>query len=287
LLAEQPYSYYGFRALDLLAADGSHPAPGARPLPPGAAGELPGTMRALPGHARALRLERAGLTDLAGSEFLALHDGNGDPPPALVLRVARAYASTRWAYRGVRLMRGAFRDWENVAVEGGEPEGFRSALYPRPFRDLYEREAGSRDMDAGLALAISRQESLFDPEIRSWAGAVGLMQLMPETAAMEARKLGLPRPGDDDLADPALNVQLGIHHLDGLLERFGSVPAAVAAYNAGGGRVKKWLADRPLKGEGAVSEDLWIDTIPITQTRLYVKAVLRALEEYRRQDRGR
>jgi len=283
LVVEQPLSYYGMRARTLLAAQGRPaPVPGRRPLPPGTLDGVPEALKGLPGYRRALRLERAGLTDLAGTEFLALHEGGGEPPPGIVLRAARAYAPTRWAYRGVRLMRQAFGDWEDVVVEGGEPEGFREALYPRPFRDLYTKEGERRGLDPALALAISRQESLFDPEIRSWAGAVGLMQLMPETAAEEAKKLGLPRPNDEDLADPARNVELGVFHLAGLLERFGSVPAAVAAYNAGGGRVAKWLKERPLEGEGAVAEDLWIDSIPITQTRLYVKSVLRALDEYRR-----
>ncbi len=119
-----------------------------------------------------------------------------------------------------------------------------------------------------LVLGVMRQESSFDPKIVSNAGAHGLMQLMPQTAAQLARTNHVP---DGPLADPDVNMRLGVLYLDGLLDKFdGVVPYAVAAYNAGPHRVQAW-EDGPVGSDAMVD---WIETIPFTETRNYVQRVL-------------
>lgn len=120
--------------------------------------------------------------------------------------------------------------------------------------------------------AIARQESQFDKQIVSRAGARGLMQLMPGTAREQAGKMGL---GQGSLNDPAYNIMLGSGYFQRMLDYYGgSHPLAVAAYNAGPGNVNKWLAangDPRLPGADILR---WIEQIPIYETRNYVQRVL-------------
>ncbi len=125
-----------------------------------------------------------------------------------------------------------------------------------------------------LVNGITRQESQFDPRARSRVGATGLMQLMPATAREQAGKIGI---GYDtgSLTQPAYNVQLGTSYFDRLLTRFGgSYPLAVAAYNAGGGNVNKWLAQNGDPRTGQIDILDWIEAIPFSETRGYVQRVL-------------
>ena len=146
----------------------------------------------------------------------------------------------------------------------------------------------------GLALAVMRQESSFDPQIVSPAGAHGLMQVTSGTAHDTARLLG--RSGaagaGDNLSDPAVNMTLGSAYLGGLLTRFGGVvPYAAAAYNAGPHRVDRWLVDDgdPARAAAAgqtADDDRqammidWIETIPFAETRNYVQRVMENMAIY-------
>ena len=133
--------------------------------------------------------------------------------------------------------------------------------------------AGSASLQT-LVNAITRQESQFDPRARSRVGATGLMQLMPATAREQAGKIGLSYdPGA--LTTPSYNVQLGATYFEGLLTRFGgSYPLAVAAYNAGGGNVNKWLRQNGDPRTGQIEMLDWIEAIPFSETRGYVQRVL-------------
>ena len=139
-------------------------------------------------------------------------------------------------------------------------------------------------VDPALALGIIRQESSFDATTISPAGARGLMQLMPGTAAQVARKLGLPTPIPALTADPRANIRLGCAYLRGLLDQFGaSIPLTVAAYNAGPARVQTWLASNgDPRAEGTDMLD-WIEQIPFGETRNYVQRVIENLMVYRSQ----
>jgi soluble lytic murein transglycosylase len=136
-----------------------------------------------------------------------------------------------------------------------------------------------------LLLAIVRQESAFAADAMSRAGARGLMQLMPATAANVARKLALQYSVDRLTTDGIYNLVLGRSYLEGLLDDFsGSYPLAIAAYNAGPGRVRQWLNDfGDPRGAGIGMVD-WIEMIPFSETRLYVQRVLENLQIYRGQD---
>jgi soluble lytic murein transglycosylase len=138
------------------------------------------------------------------------------------------------------------------------------------------------DVEWSLVHALIRQESLFDHEARSSAGALGLMQLMPATAAEVARKAGLSHNVSMLVSNPDHNIRLGSAYLKGLINRFdGSYPLAIAGYNAGPGRVDKWLKTfgDPRKGEIAWID--WIELIPIYETRNYVQRVLEGTYVYR------
>jgi soluble lytic murein transglycosylase len=118
--------------------------------------------------------------------------------------------------------------------------------------------------------AIARQESAFMPDARSSAGALGLLQLMPATARQVASKLGL-RTDERKLLEPSHSIRLGSQYLKGLLHRFdGNRVLATAAYNAGPGRISRWLKQQP----EAVSADIWVETLPYRETREYVQNVL-------------
>jgi len=122
-----------------------------------------------------------------------------------------------------------------------------------------------------LVLAIMRQESSFDPKIISPAGAYGLMQLMPQTAAQLARADHIQA---GPLSDPTINMRLGTLYLAGLIDRFALVPVAIAAYNAGPHRVQQWLdAAAPTADDSDAMTD-WIESIPFAETRNYVQRVL-------------
>jgi soluble lytic murein transglycosylase len=121
--------------------------------------------------------------------------------------------------------------------------------------------------------AISRQESQFDRQIVSRAGAIGLMQLMPGTARETAGRIGLTY-SPSSLTDPAYNVQLGVNYFQRMFDNYGSYPLAIAAYNAGPGNVNKWLAANGDPRSGQVDMVDWIEAIPFSETRGYVQRVL-------------
>ena len=122
--------------------------------------------------------------------------------------------------------------------------------------------------------AIARQESQFDRMARSRVGAAGLMQLMPATAREQAGKLGLGYDPGRLTSDTGYNIQLGSSYFQRIFNQFGSYPLAIAAYNAGGGNVNKWLRANGDPRTGAVDMVDWIEAIPFGETRNYVQRVL-------------
>jgi soluble lytic murein transglycosylase len=142
---------------------------------------------------------------------------------------------------------------------------------------------GNGMVEPALALAVIRQESTFNPEAVSKAGARGLMQLMPGTASLVARQAGLDYTPARLTNDPEFNITLGTRYLGDMLERFsGSYVLAIAAYNAGPGRSVRWadtLGDpRRMKVVEAID---WVEQIPIQETRDYVQRVLEGVQVYR------
>lgn len=138
--------------------------------------------------------------------------------------------------------------------------------YPTAVLHAAERES----LTAALLWAIMRQESIYQKNARSKAGAIGLLQLMPFTAS----RLNGSQVTEGALTEPDLNVRLGAAYLRGLLKEFKDPRAAMAAYNAGEDAVRRWLKDRP------VVDDVWVEMIPYRETRDYVKQVYSIWRRY-------
>ena len=133
----------------------------------------------------------------------------------------------------------------------------------------------SGNAEHALLLKIVRTESAFDQDAMSGVGARGLMQLMPGTAALIAKQQQLPYSLDRLTSDGVYNIALGRAYVEKLLEDFGgSYALAIAAYNAGPGRVRQWLHDYGDPRGKQVDMVDWIEAIPFTETRMYVQRVL-------------
>jgi len=143
-----------------------------------------------------------------------------------------------------------------------------TSMYPMPYEGYVDKVARRYKLEPAFIYAVMRRESLFIPDIKSSAGAIGLMQLMPATAKQMGVKLGINTPRWR-LIESHLNIQLGTKYLRHVLDRVDeNLALAAAAYNAGPSRVKKWTEN------GVVAPDIWVETIPFNETRDYVKAVL-------------
>ncbi|HEY3447932.1 MAG TPA: transglycosylase SLT domain-containing protein [Myxococcales bacterium] len=161
-------------------------------------------------------------------------------------------------------------------VDPGTAQVWRVA-YPLAFREPLETHAAEAGVDPDLLQALIREESALDPKIHSWAGAIGLCQLMPGTAWEVAGWLKIPGPiTAARLHDPDLNLQLGATYLGRLIKQFkGNVALSLASYNAGAGAVGRWVA-----AAGPRDLDEFIEEIPVTETRNYVKRVLKSYASY-------
>jgi soluble lytic murein transglycosylase len=141
--------------------------------------------------------------------------------------------------------------------------------FPLEYRDYIDTRVSKNNLDIAWVFAVIRQESAFVRDAHSHAGALGLMQLMPRTARSEARRLKRRRPGTQDLLEPTTNIELGTAHLRRVMDKVDQNEVlATAAYNAGLHRVRTWLP------EDKVAADLWVETVPFSETRRYLKRVL-------------
>ena len=156
----------------------------------------------------------------------------------------------------------------------------KDALLTRviPYLDEIRPLCYEMDEDLALVLAVIQTESGFRPSVVSTRGAVGLMQVTPDTARWMAGQIGLDGYTDDKLYEKQWNLTIGISYMQYLRRLFdGNLPQALAAYNAGPTRVRAWLED----GDWDGSVEL-IDDIPYGETRNYVKKVLKSYDRYRR-----
>lgn len=147
-----------------------------------------------------------------------------------------------------------------------EPDFYLRARYPLRYESIIRAHAADDDLPPTLVAAVVYTESRFRPSARSSAGALGLMQLLPETAKGIAVRTGGERFVVSDLLDPELNIRYGTWYLRSLLDKYGDVPTALAAYHAGQGNVDSWRA----AGVG----------IQFPETRRYVENVLAAQRRY-------
>ncbi len=168
--------------------------------------------------------------------------------------------------------RSNFLFYESVCL----PNFLSGIFFPRQYEDLIANYSREQEVDPGLVLALIREESFFQPDVRSPANAYGLMQLLHGTARQVANGSDL-KVKAKDLYDPEINIRLGLSYLKTLLDRYdGRLYLALAAYNAGPHRVDQWLLDFP-----EADEEEFIEMIPFTETRTYVKNILRNYFFYR------
>jgi soluble lytic murein transglycosylase len=149
-------------------------------------------------------------------------------------------------------------------------------VYPVAYPDIVEEVAEEIGLDPFLILALIRQESMFQKDAVSIAGAMGLMQLLPSTAKRVAKREGIELSNHRELFHPDINIRIGAIYLKKLVEQFQSLPVALAAYNAGEHRVRRWIASYRYR-----SVDEFIEDIPFAETRNYTKKVIFNYFQYR------
>ncbi|ASS77128.1 lytic transglycosylase [Tumebacillus algifaecis] len=155
-------------------------------------------------------------------------------------------------------------------------DGFWRLLYPIHHAETIRQAAEKNNLDPLLIASIIRVESKFRAENVSKVGAVGLMQLMPETADWIAKESDIPYRGTVDLSDPETNIHMGSWYITSLIKQFkGNRAAAIAAYNAGPGRVSRWINEGVWDGTFETSEK-----IPVGETRHYIQRVFFSYEKY-------
>ena len=226
-------------------------------------------------YAKVEALRAVGLGPFADGEMEELtRRAAGDA--ARLYAVSAAYVQDSRYHLALRILRREFLALARSG-HGAVPRSFWEMFYPLGWRAELTRAAGRAALDPFLVAAVVREESSFDPRARSRVGARGLMQLMPETARPMARVRGLAFQDGDLLDEPRANLDLGTAFISGLVRELGDPRLAVAAYNAGPRRVREWWAARR-------SDDLevWVEQIPFSETRAFVKRVMLAWEEYRR-----
>lgn len=156
-------------------------------------------------------------------------------------------------------------------------EESREILYPLAYADEVAEASKENNIDPLLILSVMREESRFDPNARSIAGAIGLLQLMPETAFRLIKKIPSRLKNADELYSPVTNIMIGSYYLKSLLQEFESLPLAIASYNAGESAVREWI-----KKGGYSSVDEFIEDIPYDETKNYVKKVITSYFGYKR-----
>lgn len=223
---------------------------------------------------RAKLLENAGMTDLAVRELEA---GNSTGPCWEMLEVARIYTSGGEYYRALRALKRAISGY--FAMNVNElPTPYWEGLFPRPYWEALRTYSEENGLDPYLVASLIRQESEFNPSAISHSNAYGLMQLLPKTGRGEARKEGLHHYRTDSLLDPTTNIELGTRYFRQMVDEFGGhIEYALAAYNAGADRVADWRASGNFR-----DVDEFVESIPFTETREYVQAIVRNAEVYKK-----
>lgn len=176
---------------------------------------------------------------------------------------ARAFDAWGWHDRAIFTLARA-QHWDDL-----------DRRFPLAFSDAILAGAQTHGIDPAWAFAIARQESAFLHDVRSSAGALGIMQIMPATARSIAGPAGVTITGDASILDPVNNARMGTYYLGRNAERFGGhLVLASAAYNAGHGRVMSWLpgGSRALT-DGPVEADIWAELVPFAETREYLRRV--------------
>ncbi|HJO38752.1 MAG: transglycosylase SLT domain-containing protein [Vicinamibacterales bacterium] len=274
------YHYYGVRGAERLAdasltGDGTAQRRDRSTFP---TLSLTDGSRRAPELAAATALARAGLArDAADLLWDLLERHSRDQ--GLALLTARALATSGDYGRASRVVANHFGEFLRRPADA-MPDDFWQLVYPRPFRPDVEAAAAANDLDPLVLYAIMRQESRFDPRARSAVGALGLFQIMPYTAAALGPRVGVGDVSDDEAAmlEPRVNAAIGARLAGTLLGMFdGQLAPVAASYNAGEDLAEVWW-----RAADGLREDYFVDAIPYSETRRFVREVLTNYDSYRR-----
>jgi len=219
-------------------------------------------------------LGNGGLVDFAVRELqAAASTDGGNWGPA---ETAQLYIDTGHYDRAIEVMKRSVPSYFAVDIPT-LPRAYWEALFPRPYWSDLKRFSLANGLDPYLVASLIRQESEFNPLAVSRANAVGLMQLLPKTGKVVAHQASLKHYNPTQLFTPAVNLQLGTRYFRGMVDKFGgSFEHALAAYNAGSDRVEDWM------GQGKYRDaPEFVESIPFTETREYVQAILRNVNVYK------
>jgi len=224
---------------------------------------------------RAHVLANAGLNEYIAAEIQAA-DGSDEWG---ALCEAKIYASYGENWRAMRSMKRAIPFYTSAPIDSIPMEYWR-ILFPEAYWATIKSEAEKNSLDPYMVAALIRQETEFNPGAISNKSAYGLMQLLPSVGKSMAKEEGIHHFTANDLLDPSTNIRLGTRYLRQTLEKFNSQPEyTFAAYNAGDGRVTDWQSIGNYKGM-----DEFVESIPFTETREYVQAIIRNEQIYRELD---
>ncbi len=224
--------------------------------------------------ARARLLSNGGLADLAVRELQAAasQEGGTWAPPEM----ARVYQDGGRYDRGIEIMKRSTPNYFAVDIPD-LPRPYWEALFPKPYWPDLRKYSELNGLDPYLVASLIRQESEFNAGALSHANAVGLMQLLPKTGKSVAKQVKLKGYSAPQLYTPGVNLQLGTRYFKEMVDKYnGQFEYALAAYNAGTDRVGDWL------GQGHYRDPQeFVESIPFTETREYVQAILRNANVYR------
>jgi soluble lytic murein transglycosylase len=220
-------------------------------------------------------LMNAGLNEYAIRELQAEQGGQG--ARWATLQIARIFEESGQSHRAIQFLKKALPGYYSVDLDG-LPRAYWEILFPRMYWADVQRQAQANALDPYLVASLIRQESEFNPGALSHANAYGLMQLLPKVGKSEAKAAHLKGFSTTSLLTPSVNIQLGTHYFKEMVVQFnGQVEYALAAYNAGSNRVDDWLQRGHYRD---VPE--FVESIPFTETREYVQAIMRNAKVYQR-----
>ncbi|MEK2687995.1 lytic transglycosylase domain-containing protein [Bdellovibrio sp. GT3] len=279
LMDKYPFSYYGMRLrAESQGGKLTWPDVTAKDLKLNSSFWLVGSQKK--SWDRFVALSAAGWVGEAQTELSDL------PPmkdPTLQVLFAEKLAQRGQYFSAIRMVNDAMENDPRL-----RQQQFLKTGYPEIFSNFYQKESDRYGIDAILLRSLTRQESGFNMKAVSTSNALGLMQMIPPTAQDTAKRLGMKIEIPEDMFRPEINIPMGSFYVSQMLDQFSqNVPFALAAYNAGPYRLKKWVNARPevssaMTEPGSSPEaEVWVDELPWNETSFYVKAILRNTLLYR------
>ncbi len=222
---------------------------------------------------KAQLLENGALVDFAVRELQAA--GNEDKGNWVTAETARLYQDAGRYDGAIQTFKRAVPNYFAVDLPV-LPRAYWEALFPKPFWPDLKKFSSQNALDPYLVASLIRQESEFNPSAVSRANAVGLMQLLPKVGSAVAKQVKLRHFSTAQLFTPEVNLQLGTRYFREMVDKFGAFEYALAAYNAGSNRVDDWQEQGKYR-----DPQEFVESIPFTETREYVQAILRNANVYR------